>query len=722
MDIFNEHFLPELQSIKGDVEYLKHLRKRLWDVEHRISQAVEAIPALEKEIQAVEESRQVSSAALATLLSTSERVSALAAIGPRNQFVQSHLPTPTIRSTTSSTLAELITHHSAIPEKLDNLRKTLETARSVMYSGDTDHKRLQNILHATVAAIIAKYELVHPIHRLPRRLLTRIFALVVSEEYAAAASTLTSGKEVRPLVSPTCLSLVCYHWRDIAYAAGSLWNRILITAQSPPSPFRTTDTQNPAFILAAAGNDSLNGDGGSRIARHIESLASRMSIHELTYSGGAFESVRECIAMLPRLKRLSLTYAKPKSDPVVITLPETLDELTYLSCTHAYPLFNSTLAALETLAISVRSGGTETPPLLDCLFAKAPNLKTLLLSRTPDLVVGSDIEHYSLTSIKAHMSAFRPLASALREGKLSLPTLSLLELHNISRESILLKWEEMFVPSSWSFQIVNLRLVFASRAAWTEGPDGVHKMFAPFPSLESLSIVREDRPELLLLASRRALMSKLTHIKVENSACYGVALLNHAKQYNDRREVLNGEVSQLTHVELFNCPNVAAGVMEQLRVIKGVGPPVMDQARKYEAPTPPAVVPLLPSRSPSSLPLVVPESLVQAPQPGEAESYALGEKASLPEVPVQGDAVGELLAPSEPAPPDPTPLTSPQLETPVPQVQGEIKRPEGVALVPEKPKGILTNPPPPLPPLLQRPQSERVLTSVRRQQWSGFCL
>jgi hypothetical protein len=93
-------------------------------------------------------------------------------------------------------------------------------------------------------------------------------------------------------------------------------------------------------------------------------------------------------------------------------------------------------------------------------------------------------------------------------------------------------------------------------------------MFAPFPSLKSLSIVREDRPELLLSASRRALMSRLTHIKVENSGCYGVALLNHVKEYNDRQEVLSGEVSRLTHVELFNCPNVAAGVMKQLRMFK----------------------------------------------------------------------------------------------------------------------------------------------------------
>jgi hypothetical protein len=226
-----------------------------------------------------------------------------------------------------------------------------------------DHKRLQNILNATVAAIKAKYELVHPIHRLPRELLTRIFALVVSEEYAAAASLITSGKEVRPLVSPTCLSLVCYHWRDIAYAQ----NHYGIGSLSQPSHLRRhsvpQNVEKPAFVLAVEGNGSPHGDEGSLIARHIQSLASRTSICELTYSGGAFESVQECVAMLPHLKRLSLTYAKSKSDPIVITLPGTLDELTYLSCTHAYPSFTSTLAALETLAISVRSGGTEKPPL-----------------------------------------------------------------------------------------------------------------------------------------------------------------------------------------------------------------------------------------------------------------------------------------------------------------------------------------------------------------------
>jgi chromosome segregation ATPase len=232
-DTSNEHFLPELQSIQSDVEYLKHLRKRLWDVEHRISQAVEAIPALEKEIPEEEEARNVSSAALATLLSTSERVSALATVTPRNQFVQSHLaPATAARSSASSTLAELISYHAAIPGKLNSLRASLETARGVVHAGDAAHARLQAILHATVAAIKAKYELVHPVHRLPRALLSRIFALVVSEEYAAAVATVTSGKEARTLVSPTRLSLVCYLWRDIAYAAESLWNRILITASS----------------------------------------------------------------------------------------------------------------------------------------------------------------------------------------------------------------------------------------------------------------------------------------------------------------------------------------------------------------------------------------------------------------------------------------------------------------------------------------------------------
>ena len=711
-DTFGGQFLPELQSIKSDVEYLKHLRKRLWDVEHRISQAVEAIPVLEKEILEVEESHKVSSAALTTLLSTSERVSALAAVGSRNEFVQSHLAPPTSTSTTSTTLAELITYHSAIPGRLDSLRKSLGTARNVVYTGDGDHKRLRHILNTTVAAIMAKYEIVHPIHRLPRELLTRIFALVVSEEYAAAAFGVTSGKEVHPLVSTTHLSLVCYHWRDVAYSAESLWNRTLVTAHSPPAPFRTTDAEKPAFVLALDENGSPRGDGGSVIARHIASLASRTSICELTYSGSAFESVRECVGMLIHLKRLSLTYARSKSDPIVITLPGTLDELTYLSCTHAYPSSISTLAALETLAISVRSGGVEKPPPLDYLLAKAPNLKTLLLSRAPDLVVGSDIEHCSLTSIKAHMSALRPIASALREGRLSVPNLSLLELHNISREGILLNWEEMLAPGSWTSQIVILRLVFASRAAWSEGPYGVHKLFEPFPSLSSLSIVREDRPEILLAASRRASMSKLMHIKVENSACYGVALLNHVTQYNDRQKVLSGEVSRLTNVELFNCPNVTVGVMKQLRLLRYVEEPVSRQVRKHEELTPVLNVPPLPRHPPSPLSVLIPEGLRQGPQPVVAEGYMVGEKSSVEEVPVQDDAIGKLPVPTEPAPP--------QLETSIPPVQGEIERPEDVVFVPETPKDILASPLL-LSPLLQRPQPERPFRSMRRLQRPG-CL
>ena len=714
-DTVKEHFLPELQSIKSDIEYLKHLRKRLWDVENRVSQAVEAIPVLEKEILEVEESRKVSSAALATLLSTSERVSALTAVGTQNQFVQSHLPPPTSRSTTSTTLSELIAYNSAIPERLESLRKSLETARSVVHSGDDNHKRLRHILNTTTAAIKAKYEIIHPIHQLPRELLTRIFTLVVSEEYAAAALGITSGKEVHPLVFPTSLSLVCYHWRDIAYSAESLWNRVLVTTHSPPAPFRATRITKPAFVLVLEGNDSLHADGAGLIARHIASLASRTSICELTYRGSAFESVRECVGVLSHLKRLSLTYARSKSHPIVIPLPGTLEQLTYLSCTHAYPSFISTLAALETLAISVRSGGAEKPPPLDGLLARAPNLKTLLLSRTPDLVVESDIEHYSLTSIKAHMSAFRSLANALREGRISLPNFTSLELHNISREGILLTWEETLAPGSWTSQIANLRLVFASRAAWSEGPDGVHKLFAPFPSLKSLSIAREDRPELLLSASRRVSMSTLMHIKVENSACYGVALLNHVTLYNDRQEVLSGEVSRLTNVELFNCPNVSVEVMKQLRLFRNVEYPVLSQVREYQELAQPSAVPPLPPRPHSPLSIVVPEGLQQSPQQVGAEAHVPGEKTSLQEVTVQGYAIGEL-----PVLAIPTPLEPPQSETSVPRDQDEIKCPEEVALVPEKPMEILA-PPPLLPSHLQRPQPERPFRLVRRPQRSG-CL
>ena len=241
-------------------------------------------------------------------------------------------------------------------------------------------------------------------------------------------------------------------------------------------------------------------------------------------------------------------------------------------------------------------------------------------------------------------------------------------------------------------------------------------MLAPFSSLELLSIVREDRPELLLAAaSRRAGVSKLTkltHIKVENSACYGVALLNWVKEYNEREEVLSGEVSRLTDVELFSCPNVAVGVMTQLRVLRmfqGV-----EQERKREEPGPPPG----PPRAPSPPPLVFPEGVLQAPQPPqpvEAEGYALAldDEKPLPRaVPVQDDATTA----------DQCPAVS---EAPVASLQApdEVQRPEGVALETKEPKKMpASSSPLLLPPLLQRPQSERPLAPPRRQQWSGLCL
>jgi len=182
------------------------------------------------------------------------------------------------------------------------LRKSLEIVWSIVHSGGGNHKRLHHILNITIVAIIAKYELIHPIHQLPCGLLTRIFVLVVSEEYAATAFGIASRKEVYPLVSPTCLSLVCYHWRDIAYSAEPLWDWVLVTTHSPPAPFHATDPEKLTFILALEGNRSPHGDEGSLVACHIVSLAPRMSICELNYSGSAFESMRECLVVMSHLK------------------------------------------------------------------------------------------------------------------------------------------------------------------------------------------------------------------------------------------------------------------------------------------------------------------------------------------------------------------------------------------------------------------------------------
>ena len=676
-----EQFLPDLHSIKGDVQYLRHLRKRLRSVENRISQASQAIPALEKEIH---ESRRLSSAATAP--GTSNRV------------------------------APYTAYHSTVPAKLDRLCKSLETARREVDSGRAQHKSLQRVINATIKAVKAKYELVHPIHRLPRTILTRIFSLVVCEEYAAADHRSNIGKKVRPLVSPIYLSLVCHYWRDIAYTAESLWNRILIIPEQPPTPFRATGTGQLAFVLAVGGNTSPRGDEGNIIARQIQSLAFQGTVNEFAYSGGVSASVRECLVLLPNLKRLSLTCTKSKSDPVIIPLPGILEKLIDLSCFNAYPSFTSTLSSLETLAISVCSGGTEKPPRLDRLLAKAPNLKSLLLARTPYLEVGSDIEHHSITSLKTHPSAFRPLANALRESRLSLPNLSSLELHDTSMEVILFKWEEMFAEGTWTSRITNLRLVCLTRAASSVRRDISHEIFAPFPSLRSLSVVREDRPELLLSASRRALMSKLTHIKVEKSACDGDALLNEVKLYNDRREVLCGELSRLTHIELFNCPNVAAGVMKQLRLLRDVEQPVLPRVRKHENFAQPPAVPCLPPSPPTPSPRVVQETLPQVLQPVGAEECVLDEKSPPEEVLVQDEAPPY----SELAPPTPQ-----HFETPIPRALDGVSCPDGVIVLLrlEKLEEVQANeaplPPSPLPQwrLPHRPNG-----SIRRQQRSRACL
>jgi len=207
-------------------------------------------------------------------------------------------------------------------------------------------------------------------------------------------------------------------------------------------------------------------------------------------------------------------------------------------------------------------------------------------------------------------------------------------------------------------------------------------------------------------------MTKLMHIKVENSACYGVALLNHVAQYNDRQEVLSGDVSRHTGVELFNCPNIVVEVMKQLRLFRGVEHTMLHQVQKHEELAVPPAVPPLPPHSPCPTPVVVPEDLQQDPQLVGAEGHALGEKTSLWE---QDDAISELSTPTELAPPEP-----PQLDTSVPQVQDDVKCPKDKVLVPERPKALLA-PPFTASPHFQKPQSDQSFKLVWRQQWPG-CL
>ena len=192
------------------------------------------------------------------------------------------------------------------------------------------------------------------------------------------------------------------------------------------------------------------------------------------------------------------------------------------------------------------------------------------------------------------MSALRPLASALREG--TFPSQSLFDRASQHQSRGYppqvggdARSGELDLPNSKPLPYVCQSCCLVRGAVWSS--QGVYAV----PAIESLV---DRRPEILLSESRRASIFKLMHIKVENSACYDLALLNHVVQYNDRQEVLNSEGSRLTNMELFNCPDVAVGVMKQLRLLKCVEEPVLRQLRKHEELTTLFNVAPLPRRPP----------------------------------------------------------------------------------------------------------------------------
>nr|GAT45795.1 predicted protein [Mycena chlorophos] len=193
---------------------------------------------------------------------------------------------------------------------------TLAAARWRLSELEFEISRLQTQLdlpgpvfeRASVQDHLAEYK--YPIHSIPNEILSEIFLQYIPL-YPACPPLLGDG-------SPTKLTHICRHWRQIAHSTPSLWRAIEVFAQAvyPPVP----QIEAVETWLKRSGSLSLSILVGSRwadaLAPHMSQLLELISLHHTRWQHCALlfplprwthgQSWSRISGLFPRLERLDI--------------------------------------------------------------------------------------------------------------------------------------------------------------------------------------------------------------------------------------------------------------------------------------------------------------------------------------------------------------------------------------------------------------------------------
>jgi hypothetical protein len=550
--------IPEMELVASQLEYLKRLNVTIQNEEGRVREAREAIPKLQILLAQRREETKSFSGILSDLMRLQTQPRASIEDSLENPFIIPALQARVEYGRLTRLAAEAKEYRRSLSDSLDIIEKQIDTAHSVISASGGVLARMQSARSSMLESIRHQYELIHPIHRLPDSLLAYIFSLIVSEKFENIRRFRGDPEDCPKLDAPVMLASVCSTWKDIAYNNPSLWNRVVVTDVSTPSPYWRNRAAPPIAVVAVGG--ALVGNDHAP----LPSLASRTLIDDLTITSTRLSVIQFDLSRINSIRRLTVAYPEFHDEPVTFSIPAVLTNLSSLTCIHSYPSLRSPMPLIKDL--SVHAGVHYPQSTFERVFRYTPNLETLSHYGSPAISISRKTTHQSLSTIKAHFSAIRSLASALSHGDLVLPKLTRLEISDLGHENLLENWSEVFPFDSWPSQVTYLHIELRTKfpRVTIAEPDQLYRLLIPFEAVTTLSLANEPLLAAILPAGVVPVARRLVRLRVEGCAFDGRALLDVVRRRNGSEWVARGEIMRLA-VQLWDCPNVPPKTMRELR-------------------------------------------------------------------------------------------------------------------------------------------------------------
>lgn len=550
---------PEMEVVASQLNYLRNLNERIKKEEIRVTGANEAIPKLRTLLAQREAEIKSFSGVMADIMRLQVQPGVPFEGDSDNPFLLPALSARVEYGRLTRLAADAKEYRRSLLDSLAVIEKQVDAAQSVISASIGVLARMQGTRSTMLESIKLQYGLIHPIHRIPDDILAYIFSLIVSEKFETIRMFRGDSEDCPDFDALVTLASVCSTWRDITYANPSLWDRVVVTDVSSPTPCRR-DCATPPISVVAVG-DTLFGNDHAR----LPSLASRTSIGDLTITSSRLGHIQFDLSRIQSIQRLTIAYSEFQSDPTTSFVPRDLHNLSSLTCIHNYPSFLSHIPSIKDFSLSVRAGDHQPRFSFDRILRYSPNLETLSLYGSPILSPSKRTEQKLLTTIKAHFSAIKSLASALNHGTLVLPRLARLEVSDLGHEKLLEDWSEVFPFESWPARVTYLHIGLRAKCPRIFEADQLYRLLIPFTSITTLSIANEPLLPALLPAGVVPVARYLRRLRVEGCSFDGRVLLNVIRKRNGSEWVAQREVTPLTVVELWECPNVPPTTMEELR-------------------------------------------------------------------------------------------------------------------------------------------------------------